>query len=158
MGMLTQADARLGEVIVVACVPGELPVHSLELGHRILPTGEAVADIGGELDIATAEMAVRHVKHIIDSHCGPVIVDLAALSFCDAQGLSALLRMSGYAEQSGCPFRLTSPSALVIKLMRITSLDRRFMPSRQLVDPISDHSGQSITPPGSPVSMSRGRS
>ena len=131
MGMLTHAaDARLGEAIVVACAPDELSkVPSLELGHRILPTGEAVADIGGELDIATAGMAVRHVRHVIDSHCGPVIVDLAALSFCDAQGLSALLRMAGYAEQAGCPFRVTSPSALLIKLMRITSLDRRLMPS-----------------------------
>lgn len=135
MGMLTHAaDARVGETTVAAGSPDELSkVPSLELGHRILPTGEAVADIGGELDIATAGMAVRYVKHVIDSHRGPVIVDLTALGFCDARGLSALLCMAGYAERAGCPFRLTSPSALLIKLMRITGLDRRFMPSPEVL-------------------------
>jgi anti-anti-sigma factor len=100
----------------------------LQLSHRVLPTGEAVADIGGELDIATAEAAVRYVRNVIDSHRGPVIVDLAALRFCDAQGLSALLRMATWAERAGRPFRLASPSPPLVKIMRMTGLDRRFMP------------------------------
>ena len=112
--MLTRmADARVEE--------------QLELSHRVLPTGEAVAAIGGELDFATAEMAVRYVSRVIDCHHGPVIVDLTALGFCDAQGLSALVRMAGYAERAGRPFRLVSPSPSVVKIMRITGLDRRFL-------------------------------
>jgi anti-sigma B factor antagonist len=101
--------------------------EQLELSHRVLPTGEAVAGIGGELDFATAEMAVRYVSRVIDSHHGPVIVDLTALGFCDAQGLSALVRMAGYAERTGRPFRLVSPGPSVVKIMRITGLDRRFL-------------------------------
>jgi len=101
--------------------------EQLELSHRILPTGEAVAAIGGELDFATAEMAVRYVSRLMVFHHGPVIVDLATLGFCDAQGLSALVRMAGYAERAGRPFRLVSPSPSVIKIMRITGLDRRFL-------------------------------
>ena len=112
--MLTRmADAPVGE--------------QLALSQRVLPTGEAVAGIGGELDFATAEMAVRYVCRVIDSHHGPVIVDLTALGFCDAQGLSALVRMAGYAERAGRPFRLVSPSPPVVKIMRITGLDRRFL-------------------------------
>ena len=107
------ADARVGE--------------QLELSHRVLPTGEAVADIGGELDFGTAEMAVRYVSRVIDCHHGPVIVDLTAMDFCDGQGLSALVRMAGYAERAGRPFRLVSPSPPVVKIMRITGLDRRFL-------------------------------
>jgi anti-sigma B factor antagonist len=99
----------------------------LQLSHRILPTGEAVAGIGGELDIATAEIVVRYVKKIIDRHHGPVIADLTALRFCDAQGPSALLRMASYAEQAGYPFRLASPGPVLVKLMRITSLDHKFL-------------------------------
>ena len=112
--------------------------EQLELSHRVLPSGEAVAAIGGELDFATAEMAVRYVRRVIDSHHGPVIVDLTALGFCDAQGLSALVRMAGCAERAGRPFRLVSPSPSVVKIMRITGLDRRFLappagrPSRPL--------------------------
>jgi anti-anti-sigma regulatory factor len=47
----------------------------LRLSHRALPAGEAVIDIGGELDIATAEAAVRYVRQVIDRHRGLVIVD-----------------------------------------------------------------------------------
>ena len=75
-------------------------------------------------------MAVNYVTDIIDRHRGPVIVNLTALAFCDARGLAALVRMAGYAEQKGCPFRLASPSPSLVKIMRITRLDRRFLTSQ----------------------------
>jgi len=100
---------------------------SLQLSHRVLPTGEAVARIGGELDIATADMAVRYVRQVIDRHHGPLVADLTALRFCDARGLSALVGMANYAEQAGCSFRLASPSPSLVRLLQITSLDRRFL-------------------------------
>jgi anti-sigma B factor antagonist len=100
---------------------------ALELSHRISLAGEATVDLGGELDIVSAEVAVSYVRDVIDRHRGPVIVDLTALAFCDAQGLSALVRMAGYAEQMGCTFRLASPSLALVKIMRITGLDRRFL-------------------------------
>jgi len=59
----------------------------------------------------------------------PPLPALTALGFCDAQGLSALVRMAGYAERAGRPFRLVSPSPSVVKIMRITGLDRRFLVS-----------------------------
>ena len=112
---------------MLTCMGDARVEEQLELSHRILPTGEAIAAIGGELDFATAEMAVRYVSRLLVLHDGPVIVDLTALGFCDAQGLSALVRMAGYAERAGRPFRLVSPSPSVIKIMRITGLDRRFL-------------------------------
>ena len=123
-------EAAAGEQAIVAAEAHDdlLSDVPLELSHRIWPTREAVVDIGGELDIATAELAVRYVRHVIDGHDGPVIVDLAALAFCDAGGLGALLRMADYAQQAGCPFRLASPQPSVVKIMRITGLDRRFPP------------------------------
>ena len=84
-------------------------------------------DLGGELDIASAEMAVSYVRDVIDRHRRPVRVDLTALAFCDARGLTALVRMAGYAEQMGCAFQLSSPSLSLVKIMRITGLDRRFL-------------------------------
>jgi anti-sigma B factor antagonist len=101
----------------------------LVLGHRIRPAGEVVVDLGGELDIVSAETAVSYVSSVIDRYRGPVVVDLAALAFCDARGLGALLRMASYAEWAGCEFRLASPRPLVVKIMRITGLDRRFLAS-----------------------------
>jgi anti-anti-sigma factor len=129
--MLTRMiDEKTEQVIIVAeSQNGRGIAASLELSHRILPTGETAARIGGELDIATADMAVRFVTRLIDRHPGPVVVDLAALSFCDARGLSALLRMASYAERAGHSFRLASPSAMLVKLVRIGKLDHLMSPS-----------------------------
>jgi anti-anti-sigma factor len=76
-------------------------------------------------------MAVSYVRDVIDHHRGPVIVNLARLRFCDARGLSALLRMANHAEQAERPFMLASPSPSLVKLMRITGLDRRLLPSHR---------------------------
>ncbi len=102
------------------------PQAPLHLSHRVLQTGEVAVEIAGELDMATADTAFSYVRKIIDSHCGPVIVGLAGVRFCDARGLHALLRMASHAEQAGCPFRLTSPSPMLTKLMRITGLSDNF--------------------------------
>jgi len=114
---------------VAAAQDDQQQVAPLALSHRVVPGGEVIVDIVGELDIATTEMAVSYVKDVLDHHHGPVIVDLTALRFCDARGLAALLRMANHAEQTGLPFMLASPSPPLVKLMRITGLDRRFLPS-----------------------------
>jgi anti-anti-sigma factor len=124
--------AAMGKAGAVAEVTGaahgdQQGAVALELSHRISLAGEATVALGGELDIVSAEVAVSYVRDVIDRHRGPVIVDLTALAFCDAQGLSALVRMAGYAEQMGCTFRLASPSLALVKIMRITGLDRRFL-------------------------------
>jgi anti-sigma B factor antagonist len=127
--MLTSmSDPKAEQVIIVAeGQGGRHGAASLELSHRILPTGEAIAAIGGELDIATADRAVSYLTQVIDRHHGPIIVDLTALRFCDARGLSVLLQIARYAEQSNHGFRLASPSPSLVKLLRITALDRRLL-------------------------------
>ena len=123
------AQTRAVEEAVVAAQDDPLGTAPLELSHRICPTGEAIVDLGGDLDILSAEVAVNYVRDVIDRHCGPVTVNLTALAFCDARGLAALVRMAGYAEQKGCSFRLACPSPSLVKIMRITRLDRRFLAS-----------------------------
>jgi anti-anti-sigma factor len=102
----------------------------LELSYQVWPSGEIVVNLGGELDIVSAETAVSYVRDVTDRCRGPVVVDLTALIFCDARGLGALLRMADYAEQAGCEFRLASPRPSLVKIMRITGLDGRFLASR----------------------------
>jgi anti-sigma B factor antagonist len=114
---------------------------ALVLSHRIGEADEAIVYLGGELDIASAEQAVSYVRDVIDHRRGPVIVNLAALAFCDARGLSALVRMARYAGESDCPFQVTSPSPPLVKIMRITGLNRRFLASQAPAQPI-DNSAQ----------------
>jgi anti-anti-sigma factor len=128
MMLARMIDPKTGQVIIVAQGQGgRRRAASLELSHQILPTGEAVAGIGGELDIATADTAVSYVTEVIDGHRGPVVVDLTELRFCDARGLSALLRIALHAEQSHHKFRVASPSSSLVKLLRITALDRKLL-------------------------------
>lgn len=101
------SKARADEEVTGAAHGDQQRTVALELSHRISLAGEAVVGLGGELGIVSAEIAVRK---IIDRHRRPVIADLAMLSFCDARGLAALVRMAGYTEQMGCTFRLASPS------------------------------------------------
>jgi anti-sigma B factor antagonist len=106
--------------------PKGLPTP-LELSHRILHTGEAIVEIVGELDMDTADQAFGYVQKIINRHRGPVVVGLAGVSFCDARGLRALVRMANCADQANRPFRVTSPSPRLTKLMRMTDLETKFL-------------------------------
>ena len=123
----TMRQASAVEEITGAADADQQTTVLLELSYRISPAGETIVDLGGELDIASAEVAVSYVRAAIDRHRRPVMVDLTALAFCDARGLAALVRMAGYAEQMGCTFRLSSPSRSLVKIMRITGLHRRFL-------------------------------
>ena len=124
-------NIRTEELIAVAAAQDDeqQQAASLALSHRVVPTGEVIVDIDGDLDIATTARAVSYVRDVIDHHRGPVIVNLAGLEFCDARGLSALLCMANHADQAGCQLMLASPSPPLVKLMRITGLDRRLLPS-----------------------------
>lgn len=119
--------ARAVQEVIRAADCHEQATVPLELSCRISPAGEAIVDLGGELDIGSAEAAVSYVRDVVNRHHRPVVVDLTALAFCDARGLAALVRMAGYAEQMGCTFQLSSPSRSLVKIMRITGLDRRFL-------------------------------
>jgi len=124
------AEARAVEDVAGPAQHDPESAAPMELSHRTCPTGETVVDFGGELDILSAEVAVSYVRDVIDRHHGPVTVNLTGLAFCDAKGLAALVSMARYAEQNRRPFRLASPRPSLVKIMRITGLDRRFLASR----------------------------
>jgi anti-sigma B factor antagonist len=98
----------------------------LELSCRTDDDGSQVISVTGELDIATAEQAYAYISEVIDCWPAPVSVDLAGLTFCDASGLGALARIARHARQAGRPLRLISARPSLLKIMRITGLDRTF--------------------------------
>jgi len=89
--------------------------------------------VTGELDIATAEQAYTYISDVIDCWPAPVGVDLAGLTFCDASGLGALARLARHAQEAGRPLTLISPRPALVKIMRITGLDRIFPELRPAV-------------------------
>ena len=65
-----------------------------------------VVQVRGELDLALAD-------------------SLAGVSFCDACGLSPLVRIANHADRIGCRYGLIAPQPPVVKVLRITGLDQR---------------------------------
>jgi anti-sigma B factor antagonist len=98
----------------------------LELSCQTGANGYQIVSVTGELDIATAEQAYSYISEVIDGRPAPVTVDLSGLTFCDASGLGALARVARHARQAGRQLMLTSVRPSVMKIMRITGLDRAF--------------------------------
>ena len=98
----------------------------LELSCQLDGDGNQVVSVTGELDIATAEQAYLYISDVIDAWPTPVSVDLSGLTFCDASGLGVLARIARHARQAGRQLTLTAARPSLLKIMRITGLDRAF--------------------------------
>ena len=102
----------------------------LELSCATDEDGNQIISVTGELDIATAGQAYSYISDVIDAWPGlspaPVSVDLSGLTFCDASGLGALARTARHARQAGRQLRLTAARPSLLKIMRITGLDRAY--------------------------------
>jgi anti-sigma B factor antagonist len=106
---------------VLGLDPGQL-----ELSCQTDGDGNQIVSVAGELDIATAEQAYTYISNVIDAWPLPVSVDLSGLSFCDAAGLGVLARIARHARKAGRQLRLTAARPSLLKIMRITGLDRTF--------------------------------
>jgi anti-anti-sigma factor len=106
--------------------PHTPPAAQLELSCRTGANGFQIVSVAGELDIATAEQAYSYLSEVIDGRTAPVTVDLSGLTFCDASGLGVLARAARYARQKGRQLALASARPSLLKIMRITGLDRAF--------------------------------
>jgi anti-anti-sigma factor len=98
----------------------------LELAYQVTSDGRATVRVRGELDIATADQAYAYLRDLVDSQDGPVTMNLAELTFCDAAGLGVLARAAGYARRSGRSLKLTAARPSLLRIMRITGMDQAF--------------------------------
>jgi anti-sigma B factor antagonist len=81
--------------------------------------------VRGELDLATADSLYLRCRTAIRRHPRLLLLDLTGLSFCDASGLSAFVRIANEADAAGCGYGLIAPQPLVAKMLRITGLHQR---------------------------------
>ena len=161
------ASPEAAPLVVVPAQPAATPAPvvtpaQLELSTRTGANGYQVVSVAGELDIATAEQAYSFITEVIDGPVkgsrgtmgsAPVTVDLSGVTFCDASGLGALARLARYARAAGRQLSLTSARPSVMKIIRITGLDRVFP---ELHPPVHAYSALAAEPgpqagPGSSV-------
>ena len=98
----------------------------LELAYQVTTDGKATVRVRGELDIATADQAYAYLRDVVDNQDGPVTMNLAELTFCDAAGLGVLARVARYARRSGRSLKLTAARPSLLRIMRITGMDEAF--------------------------------
>src|SRR6201997_5918322 len=98
----------------------------LEMAYQVTADGKATVRVRGELDIATADQAYAYLRDVVDSQDGPVTMNLAELSFCDAAGLGVLARVAAYARRSGRSLTLTAARPALLRIMHITGMDEAF--------------------------------
>ncbi len=87
--------------------------------------GTRILRVQGELDLGTADSLYRRGRAALRCHARLLLLDLAGLSFCDACGLGAFVRIANEADAAGCRYGLIAPQSLVLKMLRITGLHKR---------------------------------
>ena len=95
--------------------------------------GIEIVSVLGELDLSTSEGVVRQGYAAIASAAQLLLLDLTGLSFCDARGLGAFVRIANQADAAGCRFGLIAPRPPVAKILRISGLNSR-MPVFAAID------------------------
>ncbi|GGV06409.1 hypothetical protein GCM10010260_49970 [Streptomyces filipinensis] len=84
--------------------------------------GWTVASLAGEIDLLTVPGLRARLGDLLADHGGRprVIIDLGAVTFCDAHGLSALIGVHHTAARRGGTVRLVVPQGRVRTILRIT--------------------------------------
>ena len=83
-----------------------------------------VFHLEGELDLATAPGLGRALASALDERPSQLVLDLAGLTFLDSSGARVLVTTARRARDEGCAFVLRSPSASIMKMLRLVGLDR----------------------------------
>jgi len=82
------------------------------------PEGATVVRLGGDLDLASCGRLQNTATD--DLLRGLVILDLAALAFCDSSGLRVLLDMRRRANDGPAEFRLAGPTSEFGRLLELS--------------------------------------
>lgn len=106
------------------CPTGEIqPPEMLHVtGYDLGPV--AVVVLTGELDVATAPKLSRYFAALAARRRSFIVVDATRLAFCDCAGLSVLLRAHRKCVEEGGWLRLSAPTPMFAKVLRITKLTR----------------------------------
>ncbi|MFC8453428.1 STAS domain-containing protein [Kitasatospora sp. NPDC057223] len=91
------------------------------LSTRISAAGPlTTVQVQGELDMDTAHLLTSAVEEGLLGHPRILLLDLAAVAFCDCAGLRTLLRTRRRITEAGATFHLASTSRAVLRIMDLT--------------------------------------
>jgi anti-sigma B factor antagonist len=82
--------------------------------------------LAGEVDVYTSPDLRRALADAVESGCAHVVVDLEHLSFIDSSGLGVLVSTLRRMKEDGGTLRLVCTKEGILKIFRITGLDKVF--------------------------------
>jgi anti-sigma B factor antagonist len=85
-----------------------------------------VVHVAGEVDVYTSPALKAALIDATSDGCTTVIVDLGSVPFIDSSGLGVLVGALRRIRESEGEMRVVSGHETVVKIMRITGLDRVF--------------------------------
>ena len=80
--------------------------------------------VSGDIDIGTAGQLDRAITDALGSGVSSLLVDLAAATFCDCAGISALLAGRRNAVARDVAYRVVNPTGVCLDIIRTLGLHR----------------------------------
>jgi anti-anti-sigma factor len=103
--------------------PGTMIAPGLTLEIRATG-GATTVELRGELDNAAASALRNLLIGMLEPGSGGVVIDLSAVTFCDASGLAVLVGSERRARRSGTFLHLAAASVPVDEALEATGLGR----------------------------------
>jgi len=85
-----------------------------------------VVHVAGEVDVYTSPSLKAALADAMSDGCPVVIADLSKVPFIDSSGLGVLVGALRRAREAGGELHLVSADDAVVKILRITGLDKVF--------------------------------
>ena len=99
----------------------------MELDIRTLnENGACIMSVEGEVDVYTAPRLKEALVEAIEGGCVDLVVDLDSVSFIDSSGLGVLVGALRRTKERSGSLRLVCTRDAVLKIFRITGLDKVF--------------------------------
>ncbi|MFI5905880.1 STAS domain-containing protein [Dactylosporangium sp. NPDC051541] len=107
----------------------------MELSLSTYDSGDhKVLEVGGEVDVYTAPRLREKLVELVEQGARHVVVDLSRVEFLDSTGLGVLVGALKRLRAVNGTFGLVCAHERLLKIFRITALDRVF----QLYDTVAD--------------------
>jgi anti-sigma B factor antagonist len=97
----------------------------LNITHYDAATGP-VLHVDGELDYEHAPALREQVERLVLNPGQNLVIDLAALAFCDSTGITVLLAAHQRAQAAGARMTLAAVPANTLRILRVVGLDQVF--------------------------------
>jgi anti-sigma B factor antagonist len=105
----------------------ESTYFGLDLDVEYVDDNTTLVRVIGELDLSTSERIENDLLRLIHEGLGRrLVLDLSELTFLDSTGLRALWRTRQHAQMAGAQLYLSAASDAVMRVLKVTKLDRVF--------------------------------